>query len=510
MWQMSHKRKILLGSASNIVRVLLSALVALVLPPFLVHRMSPAEYSAWVLILQVSAYVSLLDFGLQTAIGKFVAEYDAVGDLRSASSVLSSSFALLCVAALLGATLIATVSWQVPTLFHQMPTALFGDVRKGLLAVGLSLTFALPFNAFLAVFTGLQNYLFPTALSTISKLASSAALVVLLLMGGSLVQLALLIATFNVITGISQYLGWRALARDRVKFALNFVDRAIVVRLTKYGSVLSIWTLAGLFISGLDTVIVGHFDYRNTGFYAIATSVTNFMLLIVSSSLSPLLPAISSLQSSRTPQQIGNITIKSTRYCALMLCIMGLPIFFGAYPLLSMWVGRDYALRSARFLEYLVLGNGIRQLGYPYAIAVVATGKQHLATIAGVAEAAVNFGLSILLAQKIGALGVAIGTLTGAFVSVAMHVLLSMHFTQSTIQMSRRRFLWDGLLRPLSCTIPSLVLIFFWKEFTMFPASPAIVILWIICTIGIVWFIGLKEEEHRYIINGLARLPANG
>ena len=33
------------------LRVLLSMLVSLVLPPFLVHRLAPAEYSAWVLIL---------------------------------------------------------------------------------------------------------------------------------------------------------------------------------------------------------------------------------------------------------------------------------------------------------------------------------------------------------------------------------------------------------------------------------------------------------------------------
>ena len=62
---MSHKRKVLHGSASNMLRVLLSMLVSLVLPPFLVHRLSTAEYSAWVLILQLSGYVSMLDLGLQ-------------------------------------------------------------------------------------------------------------------------------------------------------------------------------------------------------------------------------------------------------------------------------------------------------------------------------------------------------------------------------------------------------------------------------------------------------------
>ena len=43
-------------------------LVALALPPLLVHHMASVEYSAWVLILQCSAYINLLDLGLQTAV----------------------------------------------------------------------------------------------------------------------------------------------------------------------------------------------------------------------------------------------------------------------------------------------------------------------------------------------------------------------------------------------------------------------------------------------------------
>ncbi len=118
---MSHKRKVLQGSASNLVRVLLSMLVSLVLPPFLVHRMAPAEYSAWVLILQLSAYVYLLDFGLQTAIGKFVAEYDASGDHEASHHLVSTSFTILAIAAAIACCGDCRDGWSVPQLFHQMP-----------------------------------------------------------------------------------------------------------------------------------------------------------------------------------------------------------------------------------------------------------------------------------------------------------------------------------------------------------------------------------------------------
>src|SRR5271163_386944 len=107
---MSHKRKVLQGSASNVARVLLSMLVSLVLPPFLVRHMAAAEYSAWVLILQLSAYVYLLDFGLQTAIGKYVAEYDASGDRESSHYLVSTSFTLLALAAAIACVAIGVIA----------------------------------------------------------------------------------------------------------------------------------------------------------------------------------------------------------------------------------------------------------------------------------------------------------------------------------------------------------------------------------------------------------------
>ena len=145
---MSHKRKVLQGSASNLIRILLSMFVSLVLPPFLVHHMPPTEYSAWVLILQLSAYVNLLDFGLQTAIGKYVAEFDASGDRDASHHLVSTSFTLLALGAVIGCGAIAVMVLRVPQLFHQMPATLVPEVRIALLAVGLSAALALPFGTF--------------------------------------------------------------------------------------------------------------------------------------------------------------------------------------------------------------------------------------------------------------------------------------------------------------------------------------------------------------------------
>jgi O-antigen/teichoic acid export membrane protein len=503
---MSHTRKILQGSASNVARVVLSTMIALVLPPLLVHRLEPVEYGAWVLILQCSTYISLLDFGMQTAVAKFVAQHDALEDRAASSRVLSSSFAILCICALFGAVVILLIVWRVPQLFRQMPLYLIGDVRIGILVLGLSTVIALPFGAFLAVFTGLQRYGFPTVLSMLSKILSSTVLAVLLLMHGRLPQLVWVLAAFNLATALGQFVGWKTYASDRVGFALRLADRETAVQLAKYGGILSIWMIAGLLISGLDVLIVGRFDYGSTGYYGLASSATNFMLLIVGGLIGPLLPAISSLQAQQTHGQIGQLTIKSTRYCALLLCLTGLPLAFGSYPLLKLWVGQSYAARSVVFLQVLILGNAIRQLASPYSLAVIATGKQHLATIAAIAEAVVNLCVSLYLVQRIGAVGVAIGTVVGACVSVGLHLTVSMKYTQSAIAFSRRHFVVQGLLRPMLCIVPSLLLLPAWNRFAMLPWSVPLLAFWVAATLLIVWRVGLTQADRDRISAALLKL----
>ncbi len=494
---MSHKRKVLQGSASNLVRVLLSMLVSMVLPPFLVHRMPPAEYSAWVLILQLSAYVGLLDFGLQAAIGKYVAEYDASGEREASHHLVSTSFTILALAAGIACIAICALVWGVPRLFHQMPATLVPEVRIALLAVGLSTAIALPFGTFNATFTGLQEYFFPTIIATISRVGSAALLIVLLLLHCSLVQLALVMAGANLATAATQFFGWRRFLRERVNFSFLAFHRRSATQLAKYGSVISIWSLAMFFVSGLDTVIVGHYQYKDTGFYAIASGAANFMLTVVASIFGPLVPAVSSMQSGSTPDRIGDLCTKIARYCTLLLCLLGLPLVFGAYPLLSLWVGKKYATQSALYLEVLVLGNVVRQLVLPYILVVVATGKQHLATVAAIAEACVNIVLSIWLVQKIGAVGVAIGTLVGAFVSVGLHLLVSMPLTQAAIRLRRSRFLMQGMLRPLLIIAPSLLFYPFWRRLNMLPAEPAVLAIWIVVTAAMAWWVVLTVEDRR-------------
>ena len=112
------------ASLARVAVVALVALVALVLPAYLTHHLPVKTYAAWVLILQLAAYVSYLDLGIQTAVAKFVAEYDARGDHAGAGCHASAGFTLMVSAGILGLVLTSVLAWQVPRPFSTMGVAL--------------------------------------------------------------------------------------------------------------------------------------------------------------------------------------------------------------------------------------------------------------------------------------------------------------------------------------------------------------------------------------------------
>jgi O-antigen/teichoic acid export membrane protein len=491
-----HK-KVLQGSASNLLRLLLSLAFSLYLPHFLVHHMGTAEYSAWVLMLQIAGYVNYLEFGLQTAISNFVAEYDASANREELRRVVSSAFLMLAAGGALGLAAVAILSWKVPLLFHGMPVSLWSEVRIGLIAIGCSTALSLPFSTFTATFIGLQRYVYPTLVATISRALSIVAIIVTLLVTGSLVKMACVLAASNIVTSLATYAGWRQLIAARAPVQLLAATRAQFTRLFRYCGVLSVWTFGGLFISGLDTLIVGHFDFHETGYYAIAASATNFAIMLLGSVISPLMPASASLGVVSTPERMGALMLRASRYSALLLFLIALPLFVAGYPLLRLWVGADYARHSIVFLRVLVAANVLRYLVYVYTVMVIAGAKQRYATLSPALEAVVNLALSLILAHRYGAIGVAWGTFAGAILGVAIHYWQSMPRTQDLLRFDRLQ-LTANIARPAVVLLPSIALLAIDRAIS--PALPLQALLSVLCivlTLAVAWCFVLKPGERQ-------------
>src|SRR5437762_782066 len=66
-------RLLVKNSAANIAAGAANALLAVVLPPVLVRHLASAEFSTWSVVLQLAAVVYVFQFGVQVAVGRYVA-----------------------------------------------------------------------------------------------------------------------------------------------------------------------------------------------------------------------------------------------------------------------------------------------------------------------------------------------------------------------------------------------------------------------------------------------------
>jgi len=213
----------------SLLRVGAISLIALVLPAYLTHRLPVNEYAAWVLILQLAAYITFLDLGIQTGIAKYVAQFEAKGDELGAGRHASAGFVLMVVTAIVGIALTSALSFYVPRIFHNMPAALYSDVRISVILVGISSCIVLVSSAFAAIFVGLQRYAIPTSISIVNRMAVAIVIVAAVHLHGSLVTMGALVASVNVATSLAQVLAWKRLAAH-IRVSINLVRNAVRIR----------------------------------------------------------------------------------------------------------------------------------------------------------------------------------------------------------------------------------------------------------------------------------------
>ena len=306
------------NSAANVARLGFTAVIAILLPAYLTHRLPVEIYGAWVLILQLGAYVGYLDFGVQTAVSKYIAEYEAKGDLAGCSRCASVGLAIMVAASIAGVLLTLGLAWSVPLLFRKMPADLYSDVRISIVFVGVSLSVNLIASIFSAIFLGLQRYEVPMITTVVARLFYAIAIISAVYLHTSLAVMGAAVAAANLLAALVQVAAWKRLA-NQVRVALSAVDRAMLRQMFEYCVILTIWSVCMLFIGGIDLTIVGHYDFKQVAFYSIATSPTTFILMLAGAVLGPLLPASSALSTERTPEQMGQILLRTTRYGTVIL-----------------------------------------------------------------------------------------------------------------------------------------------------------------------------------------------
>ncbi len=443
------KAKLISNAIWNVVNGSSSALVAVAVPPFLVRLLTPEAYGAWAVALQIATYVSLFGFGLQIAVGRYVAYCEAHEDRAQRDGIVSTAFWCLLVVAALAWLGIMAAAVFIDRIVPAMSPALMGQAQWALALVGLSLAINLPASVFAAVFIGLQRSDVAAKIQGGGRLALALGLIV----AGFSRDLGVLGAVYVIVSLGTVLLLWRAWKgrTPEPRLSPRLVSGLHGRELASFCFSLTIWNVAMLLIGGLDILIVGRFDYQSTAFFALAVTLVTLIVGTIASFANALVPIAAS--AAHDPSALRELLLRGSRMTFAVSILATAPLVFCGNAILTLWVGHAYAAETASILYLLAFAAFLRNGLLAYVMIAIGTGLQRRMTITPLIEGAISVVLSVILVQRYGVMGVAAAKIIGGLIGVAL--ILFQHALRDVLGGMRRRdiLLWC-ILRPAVAVIP--------------------------------------------------------
>jgi O-antigen/teichoic acid export membrane protein len=454
--------------------------------------MHALEYGVWVILLQAVAYVSYLDFGLQTAVGRYVAYSTEKKDFEQRGAIFSTALLGLTISALVGFLALLLIASFISRIFPSIPHSMLAEARLALIVLAFSAAAGLPASSWAGVFVGLQRYEIPAAILGGARLCSALGVVIAVLYGGSLVTLAVVMAAINLCSYGVQYLVLRRNVPD-IQYRTESVSASAAKELLGYCVGLGVMSFSMLLVTGFDLLLVGRFRFEDVIVYSIAATLVTLLSGALNAVLNVLMPHAATLHARADSKQLGSIVVFSTKLTAFLLFFTAVPLVVFTAPLIRMWIGPQFVSAGQPIFWILLSANVVRLFGAPYSVVLIATGQQRVIKISPLIEGCSNLIASIILGKELGGIGVAWGTFVGAVLGMATHIFYSMRKTRIEISFSRKEFLWTGLLLPGICSTPMLLI----AVYAMHGISVPISLIVAGCTVSVVCALFVINQSRQ-------------
>lgn len=448
------RSRLILNSSMNVLGGASTALVSFCIPPILARNLPALEYSVWNLVLPIVAYLGLLGAGIHLATARFISQSAHHDDPLDRQRTVRAGFALAGAGTLLALGAVAAVAAFYPNIYPDIPPEMRDGFRHSTLWIGGSAALQLLALVPLGIFTGHQQNALYVGAQVPVRAVMLGAVWWLAVRHAQLSTLAQAYAGLGVLLVPAVY-GVLAQTHGGYFQALwQFPDRERVRELLAYCGGFSVWTMAGLLVHSLDTIWIGRLQILAVNPYAIALSLTTVLSGLISAVVHPLLPGVSALFGSAEGQRkLPGLLNRATFWSG----ILGQTIFIGflilGRPFLHLYAAQ-YAEAAYPFLIVLLLACIIRQVSLPYGIFLLSTSLHGKALLSVMTEGFVNLGFSLFLGYRLGAIGVAYGTLLGAAAGQIALCLSAMPQTRQLVP-STRALLFHGFLRPTLWLTPA-------------------------------------------------------
>lgn len=439
------------GAMLSYVSILLTNLVGILLTPFMISKLGDSEYGLYTLIGSLVGYISVLDFGLNNTIVRFVARYRAEKDLPGEQNFLATTMLIYGAISLVIVLIGVGLYFNLDYVFERSLTAdeLYkSKIMFAILIFNLAIT--LPGGAFAAICSGYEAFVFPRALNIAKYLVRSMMVVGILLLGADSVGLVILDTVMNIL--VISLNGFYVFKKLKVRFALRRFETVLVKQIFSYSVWIFVFAMFSQFQWKAGQVILGAIS----GTMAVAIYGVGIMLGTYYGAFST---AISSVFLPRATQmtvknadgeELTSMMIRIGRISFLVLLMILGGYFLYGRQFVHLWVGDKY--RESWVISMIIMAAYTLPLVQAFANSILeARSKFSFKAVVYIGLILLGTAVGTYLVRFYGVIGLTIGSTAGWVLS---QVIMNIYYDR-VIGLNIRRFLKE-LARGL---VPSFLVI---------------------------------------------------
>jgi O-antigen/teichoic acid export membrane protein len=397
----------------NWLGTLVNMTVGLFLSPFILHRLGNIAFGIWVLAIAAIGYLSLLDFGMQNSVLRFVSKGYTQKDHSTASEVLSAALWVRLQIFSVGLAVAFPHMFKVPPQFVR-------DAREAVLLIGATAAISMSLGVLGGVISALNRYDLQTGVSLIQTAIRVVGVVSVLRHGHGIVAIAACELVAALVGNILLVIIARRLYPE-LRIYLRKPKFEVLKKIWSYSFYVFITGIAVQLITQTDNMVVGAFVSTSAvTFYAIANNLIRYTTQVVNALGGTFVPAASTYEAAGDSASLLMLYKNGTRATLVVSLPIVITLLVRGRTFIGLWMGPQYSHISGTVL--IILGSSLL-FGFanrtPGAIAF-GIEKHKVVALFGIGEGVANLVLSITLVHWYGMYGVAVGTLIP---SLVIHLL---------------------------------------------------------------------------------------
>jgi O-antigen/teichoic acid export membrane protein len=447
-----RKLEIIKNVGSSWFSLGLNILVGIFLSPFILHRLGDSAYGIWVLIFSITGYYGLFDLGIRSSVVRYVSKFTATGESDKLNRLVNTSLWSYTVIGAIAMLITFVCGSYVDSIFR-IPPEFLSTAHWLFLMVGASVSLGFPLGIFSGILEGLQRFYFLNITNVISSLLRALLIVIALRRGYGLLTVAIITVILPLIVSIV-----RAAITMHIlplRFGLRYFDRTSLREMASYSSATFVVMIAYKLRFKTDELVIGAFlSSTAITYFSIGDRLLDYASEVVSSLAQIFVPMSSQSEAKGDMNGLRRMFVLGNRACAFIIFPISLILLVLGRSVIEAWVGAKYIPTSYPVLVVLCVPMTLMLAQGASPRILFGMARHRTLSWIVAMEAVTNLILSIVLVQRFGVIGDAMGTAIP--LTVTALYFLPRHLCH-LLEMPIRTFFREAYLLPFAFCCPLLL-----------------------------------------------------